>query len=190
LTILYTLEACTFASYMRAVHYKIRAWILQFIDLFYPLFRPIMTLQMYRYAACGGGNTVFNIFLYFITYNYLLDKEMVHLGFITISAHIAALIGCFFITFPIGFYLSMYVVFQGSFLKRRTQFVRYFMVAIACIFLNYFFLKLFVEKFGWYPTPSMIINTGIVTAFSYFSQRYFSFRQTRVVTKAEKEINL
>lgn len=174
---------------MRAIHYKIRAWILQFIDLFYPLFRRFMTLQMFRYAACGGGNTVLSILLYFISYNYILQKQMVHLEFVTISPHIAALLLCFFITFPIGFYLSMYVVFQGSFLRRRTQLLRYLMVTIACMFLNYFFLKLFVEKLYWYPTPSMMVTTGLVVSFSYFSQRYFSFRQPRVVTKAEQKFN-
>jgi putative flippase GtrA len=33
-----------------------------------------------------------------------------------------------------------------------------------------------VESFGWYPTPSQILTTGIVICFSYFSQRHFSFR--------------
>jgi len=174
---------------MRALHYKIRACILQFIDLFYPLFRRFMTLQMFRYAACGGGNTLLGILLYFVAYNFILQKQMVHLSFVTISPHIAALIINFSVTFPIGFYLSMFVVFQGSFLRKRTQLVRYFMVTIACMLLNYFFLKLFVEKLYWYPTPSMIITTGIVVAFSYFSQRYFSFRQQKIVTKAEQEFN-
>jgi putative flippase GtrA len=46
----------------------------------------------------------------------------------------------------------------------------------VCIVLNYVLLKLFVEQFGWYPTPSMIITTGIVVLFSYLSQRHYSFK--------------
>lgn len=166
---------------MKELHYTIRRNILNIIDLFYPLFKKVMTLQMYRYAACGGGNTVLNIFLYFITYNFVLQKQILHLGIVAISPHIAAFLIAFFLTFPIGFYLSMYVVFQGSILKRRVQLLRYFMVAIGCIILNYIFLKIFVEILGFYPTPSMIATTGIVITFSYLSQRYFSFRVAKEV---------
>ncbi|HEY1111921.1 MAG TPA: GtrA family protein, partial [Chitinophagaceae bacterium] len=126
---------------MRRIHHKVRAIILRFIDLFYPLFRRFMPLQMYRYAACGGGNTALNIFLYFITYNFILDRQVLDLGFIAFTPHIAAFLIAFCVTFPIGFYLSMYVVFQGSFLKRRVQLFRYFMVAMVCIILNYALLK-------------------------------------------------
>lgn len=136
-----------------------------------------MPLQTYRYAACGGGNTAFNILLYFIAYNFVLQKSVLHLGPIAISAHIAAFLIAFVVTFPIGFYLSMYVVFSGSHLRRRIQFLRYFLVAVACIMLNYVFLKLFVDVLGWYPTPSMILTTFFVVVFSYLSQRHFSFQK-------------
>ena len=146
-----------------------------------------MTLQMYRYAACGGGNTALNILIYFLTYNFVLYKEVLHLGPIAISPHIAAFLIAFCITFPIGFYLSMYVVFQGSYLKRRIQLFRYFMVAMMCIVLNYILLKAFVEGLGIYPTPSMMMTTGIVVLFSYFSQRYFSFRSVKAQEKSRLE---
>ena len=161
---------------MRRAHHKVRNFILGFIDLFYPPFRKIMTLQMYRYAACGGGNTLFNILLYYVIYHYILKEQIMNVGFTAISPHIAAFLIAFCITFPTGFYLSMYVVFQGSYLRRRIQLLRYFAVAIICVFLNYFLLKIFVEKFGWYPTPSLMVTAGIVILFSYLSQRHFSFR--------------
>lgn len=138
-----------------------------------------MTLQMYRYAACGGGNTALNILLYFICYNYILDKELVQVEALTLTPHIAAFFISFCVTFPIGFYLSMFVVFQGSQLRRRVQLFRYFMVVLACIFLNYVLLKIFVEVFGWYPTPSLMLTAGVVMLFSYLSQRHFSFRSAK-----------
>ncbi len=136
-----------------------------------------MPLQTFRYGACGGGNTLLNIFIFFILYNFILKKQIVHLSFVAISPHIAAYIISFFITFPIGFYLSLFVVFPESHLRKRIQLFRYFLVVIICILLNYFFLKLFVDKFGWYPTPSLILTSAIIITFSYFSQRHFSFRQ-------------
>ncbi len=136
-----------------------------------------MPLQMYRYAACGGGTTLLNILIYFITYNYILKKQVFDLGFIAFTPHIAAFIIAFCITFPIGFYLSMYVVFHGSQLRRRIQLIRYFSVALVCIALNYILIKFFVETMKWYPTPSLIITAVIVIFFSYISQRNFSFRK-------------
>lgn len=166
---------------MRRLHHRLRSFILNVVDFFYPLFSAFMPLQTYRYAACGGGNTALNIFLYFITYNFILKGQVLHLGPVAISAHIAAFLMAFCVNFPIGFYLSMYVVFAGSYLRRRVQFVRYFLVAVGCIVLNYIFLKLFVDGFGWYPTPSMILTTVFVVLFSYFSQRHFSFRSKKIV---------
>lgn len=161
------------------IHIKFKNLLLQIIDAFYPLFKKIMPLQTFRYAACGGGNTALNILIYFISYNFVLKKKIVHLPFIAISPHIAAFIIAFLITFPIGYYLNMFVVFDGSYLKKRIQLFRYFLVVLICIFLNYIFLKLFVERLEWYPTPSMIVTTLIVIVFSYLSQRNFSFKQNK-----------
>jgi putative flippase GtrA len=108
------------------------------------------------------------------------------LRFIAFTPHIAAFFMAFLVTFPIGFYLSMYVVFQGSYLKKRVQLVRYFLVAIGCVILNYILLKFFVEGLGFYPTPALITTAGIVILFSYLSQRHFSFRQERKLHEKEQ----
>lgn len=150
------------------------------VDFFYPPFKPFMNLQTYRYAACGGGNTAFNIFLFFITHNFILRNKVLHLGSIAISSHIAAFLIAFCITFPIGFYLSMFVVFHGSYLRKRIQLIRYFAVAIACILLNYVLLKLFVDVWHWYPTPSLMVTTAVVVTFSYLSQKHFSFKKEKL----------
>jgi putative flippase GtrA len=138
-----------------------------------------MPLRTFHYAACGGGNTFLSLFTYFISYNYILKKQVLHLGFIAFKPHIAALFIAFLVTFPIGFYLSMYVVFQGSYLRRRVQLFRYFLVVLGSMTINYICLKFFVEVLGWYPTPSQVLTAGIVICFSYVSQRYFSFRSTK-----------
>lgn len=162
---------------IKKVHFLVRREILNIVDFFYPLFKWLFPLQTYRYAACGGANMALNILLYFISYNFLLRKEILHLGSIAISPHIAAFLMAFVVTFPIGFYLNRYVVFQGSFLRRRTQLIRYFIVVSICILVNYLLLKFFVEYLRWYPTPSMMLTTVLLTIFSYLSQNYFSFRK-------------
>ncbi|MFT4204131.1 MAG: GtrA family protein [Chitinophagaceae bacterium] len=162
---------------MYRLHLKVKQAILSFLDFFYPLFRRFLPLQTYRYAACGGGNLLLSMVLYPVVYNFVLKQQVVYIGPIAISAHIATLFLTFLITFPIGFYLSMFVVFQGSELPRRIQLFRYFLVVLVCLVLNYWLMKLFVGIFHWWSTPSYYVNVVLVTAFSYFSQRYFSFKK-------------
>jgi putative flippase GtrA len=97
-----------------------------------------------------------------------------------ISPHIAAFIMAFFVTFPLGFYFSRYVVFTGSNLRGRIQLLRYFLLVLACIALNYMFLKILVEQLNIYPTVSKIITTVIVVSFSYFTQKHFTFKIKKI----------
>ncbi len=134
-----------------------------------------MPLQTFRYAACGGFNTVLDITLFFFSYNYILLKSPLLVAELTISAHIAAFLMSFIITFPIGFYLSRYVVFQVTSVTKRKQLGKYFIVVLFCLVLNYLCLKFFVDSLGWYPTPSKIATTFFVVVFSYLSQKNFTF---------------
>lgn len=155
------------------------------MDIFYPIFRRFLPLQTYHYAACGGVNTILGLVVYFVANNYIVNKDVVDVGFFAFKPHIAAMLIAFLFTFPVGFYLSMYVIFQGSYLKKRIQLLRYFIVIMLCMLINYICLKIFVEYLGWYPTPSQIITTGIIILFNYFSQRHFSFRKDKKALEAE-----
>lgn len=156
--------------------------IISVSDFFYPPFQKIFDLQTFRYAACGGSNSVFDICLYFITYNYVLQKSIVHIGNVAISPHIAAMIITFPITLLTGFVLMRYVVFpDAKTTSKSIQGSKYVTVVFCCILLNYVFLKLFVDKFGWWPLPSKIVTTFLVVMFSYFSQKHFTFRVASVV---------
>nr|WP_240348155.1 GtrA family protein [Longitalea arenae] len=136
-----------------------------------------MPLQTFRYAACGGGNTILDITLYALSYNFLFRKQMVHTPIgISISPYIAAFLVSFTITFPLGFYMSRTIVFPGSTLRGRIQLFRYSLLVISCIALNYIFIKLFVEQCGLYPTLSKVLTTIIVVAFSFISQKNFTFK--------------
>lgn len=161
---------------MRKLHEHLRNLILWGVDLIYPLFAKVMPLQTFRYAACGGFNTLLDISLFFVSYNFILKKQPVHLSFLTIGPHIAAFLIGFCVTFPIGFYLSRYVVFQETSVAKRQQLGKYFMVVLGCLLLNYGFLKLFVEVFHWFPTPSKLVTTVFVVAFSYLTQKNFTFK--------------
>lgn len=164
---------------MKKVHHLLKESILRVIDSFYPWFKRLMPLQTFRYAACGGGNTLLNLLIYVFSLHFIFDKEVFYLPFIAFKPHIAAYLLAFMITFPTGFYLSMFVVFPESVLRRRIQLFRYLLVVLACMVLNYGFLKLFVDYWGWYPTPSMVLTIVLVVTFSYISQRNFSFQKKK-----------
>lgn len=154
----------------------VRHIILGIIDFFHKPFSGWINQQNFRYLACGGSNTVVDILIYFISYNYILDQQPVHVGFLTITPHIAAFIISFGFSFPMGFALSKYIVFPESNLKGRIQLFRYALLVGMCILLNYIFLKIFVEWCGWYPTFSKLVTTAVVAVFSYISQRNFTFK--------------
>ncbi len=171
--------AIIFVHLMRHIHYKVRSTVFSVLDFFYPVFRRFLPLQTYHYAACGGFNTAMNLLIYFLSYNYLFNREIVYLGSLAFEPHIAALFLSFAFTLPAGFYLSMFVIFKGSYLKRKVQLFRYMLVILGCMIVNYVFLKFFVEVLHLYPTPSQMITTGFVILFNYFAQRYFSFRSDK-----------
>lgn len=157
-------------------HIQLRDLILGWIDLFYPPFRRLMPLQTFRYAACGGANTLLDIVLFYIFVQYVFHQQVQHVGSVVISAHIASFLAAFIFTFPTGFFFSRYVVWQQTTMRKRVQLTRYFLIVLFCMVLNYVFLKLFVDIMGWWPTISKAATTFFVIAFSYLAQRNYSFR--------------
>lgn len=146
------------------------------IDFFYPPFRRYFSRQFFRYGVSGVANMGFDWVLYFLVYNFVIQKQFISLGFVTISPHIAALLITFPITLLTGFLLQKYVTFTSSNLRGKQQLVRYMAVVGVNLLINYFGLKFFVEVLHFYPTLSKMIVTLICTIFSYFSQKTFTFK--------------
>jgi len=161
---------------------NIRRIIIQFIDYFYIPFRKYIPLETFRYAATGGFNTVLDTSLYFICYNFVLDKHIVDLHIVSISPHIAAFLIVFPITFLTGFLLAKYITFTNSEIRGRIQLIRYMLSVSGSIFLNYVFLKVLVEFGGLWPTLAKLITTGIVVIYSYFIQKFYTFKTANLAT--------
>ncbi len=161
---------------MRNIFEIIGEWISVLIDFFYPPFSKYMTLQFFRYGVSGASNLVFNWLLYFIVFNFVLHKQMLHLGFVTLSSHIAAFTITFGVTFFSGFLLQKYVTFTESVVRGRTQLIRYLIVVAVNLVINYVGLKLLVDVLSFYPTLSNIAISIFTTFISYFSQKKFTFK--------------
>ena len=164
---------------------KLAKILTKIIDFFYTPFRKIMPEQIFRYAACGGGNMVLDWVLYFLIYNFVIGHELVYLTLpfregtgvgLCLTPHIATLCIVFPITLLTGFLLQKYVTFTRSDLHGARQLFRYVTIVAINLAINYFGLKLCVEIWGWYPTPSKMFITVITVIISYFGQKYYSFR--------------
>ncbi len=155
----------------------VRHNIIAFIDFFHRPFTRWIDERTFRYLACGGSNQVFGIFLYWASYHFVLHTHDVPLfnGY-KITAPIAAYLISFAFSFPMGFFLSRYIVFSESELDKHVQFFRYIILIATCVILSYCFIKFFVEVCGFNPTPSNAATSIILAVFSYISQRKFTFK--------------
>ena len=137
---------------------------------------------------------MFDWVLYFVFYNFIFCHNVVHIGSIAISAHIASFVFTFPISFLSGFWLSRYISFKESIVRGHIQLIRYLFVVCCCI-LTYWenvhewkcsyricgmnipvWEKLFVEVCNFYPTPSKMLTTLITTVFSFLMQKFFTFK--------------
>lgn len=168
---------------------KIAQIITKIIDFVYSPFQNYIPRELFRYAACGGGNMVLDWVLYFLTYNFIIGHDLVYIHPFTLSPshplnlqlcltpHIASLCIVFPITLLTGFWLNKYVTFTRSTLHGARQLSRYILIVALNLAINYFGLKLLVEHFFWYPTPSKICITLFTVIISFLGQKYFTFRR-------------
>ncbi|NVO09433.1 MAG: GtrA family protein [Bacteroidales bacterium] len=146
------------------------------IDLLYPPFRKHMTIQFFRYGMVGASNLVFDWVLYFVIYNFVLQHKMLNLGFITLSSHIASLSIKLPIVLFSGFMLQKYVTFSYSELRGRIQLFRYMIVFLVNLTISYIGLKILVDYFRFYPTPSNMAISILTIGVSYYSQKHYTFK--------------
>lgn len=146
-----------------------------------------MNIQTFRYLASGGGNTLLGLLIYFVSFKYIFFEKEFHFWFYAFKGHIAALLASFLVTFPVGFFLAKYVVFSDSNMRGRVQLVRYFLICVFNLALNYILLKILVESFHVYPVLAQVITIIIVVLFSYVAQRNFSFRIRDEASVTEEE---
>lgn len=165
---------------MRTICENFGDLIKSFIDYFYPPFRKHMTIQFFRYGVIGAANLVFDWVLYFIIYNFILQHRMLNLGIVTLSSHIASLGIKLPIVLLSGFLLQKYVTFSYSELAGRIQLFRYLVVFLVNLLINYIGLKILVDYFGFYPTPSNMLISTLTIGISYFSQKHYTFKTSIV----------
>lgn len=136
-----------------------------------------MPLQTFRYAACGGGNMILGLVLYYIFFNFVFFQKYVNAFIVVLEPHNAALFLSGVCTFCVGFFLNKYIVFTSSNIQGRVQLFRYFLSFSTNLVLDYFLLKLFILVWHWDAFIAQIIATIILVTISYLTQKHFSFKE-------------
>ena len=161
---------------LRIILAKFGLWIQKVIGFTYPVFRRFIPVEIYRYGVCGSVNIVFDWVLYFLVYNFIFKDKLIDLGIVVLSPHIATLAVIFPITTFSGFLLQKYVTFTESDLRGRVQLIRYLIIVLANLLINYAGLKFFVDRLLFYPTPSKMIITIFTVICSYIGQKKYTFK--------------
>lgn len=151
-------------------------FLTKIIDWLYRPFSRFIPCETFRYAAVGGINLGFGVVLYWGLFNFVLQKQDTDFGIVTVSAPILAFLINFVITFFSGFWLTRSVAFSSSVIHRGKQIFRYAQVVAVNVAVNYFGLKLLIEVFEFYPTPSYMSLQIVTVAISYIASKYYTFR--------------
>lgn len=136
----------------------------------------VISRNTFGYGLCGGLNMTLDIIWYFLIYHYVVAESFIYVGALCISPHIASLCIVFPITFFTGFWLNRNVAFRVAHLASRKQLVRYALSVAGSIVINYACMKLFVEVFMIWPTPSKMLTTVVSVVYSYLVARFYTFR--------------
>ncbi|HAP01592.1 MAG TPA: hypothetical protein DCQ93_06680 [Bacteroidetes bacterium] len=137
--------------------------------------KKILNLKVVRYFFTAITATCVDVFVYFITYNYVLLKTDLHFSKYVIGAPTASLLISFCFGLTTNFTLTRKFVFPHSSLRIRHQLFRYIAVALIALVLNYFLMNFLIKEFGWYPTLSRACAAVSVGVLSFIVHKTFSF---------------
>ncbi len=165
-----------FSNFMRNIFVQIGHFITHIIDWFYPPFSKFVSLTFFRYGVCGSSTMLFDWVLYYITFHFIVQKEVFYFFIVPLKPHVASLFITFPITLLVGFLLQKYVTFSASNLKGRYQLFRYFLIVVFNLLINYLGIRVLVDVLNVYPTPSKMIITTVTVTISYLSQKLFIFK--------------
>lgn len=134
--------------------------------------------QKIKYILFGVANVVISWIVYFIALHFIIRKKNFDFfGMLTISPHVFSLFMSFISAFILGFLFNYFFVFKAI-KNGNVIFVvlKYFMGNIGSLIINYILLKFLVEGLHFYPTPSQVLSTCLITVYSFLVQKYYTFK--------------
>ncbi len=151
------------------------------LKLFYPFFKKFLPYQVYAYLSTGAANTILNIVLFALLYQWVLPAEIMLAGF-SVASYTISLLIAFVVTVPSGYWLASHFAFKdGSSNGDAQQLMKYSLVVLQGLASDYILLKLLIIFFHLQPTVAKIISTMAVLTCNYLLQKYFTFRVNKAV---------
>ncbi len=136
----------------------------------------VFSSKVIRFFLSAGIATLVDVLIYFAVINYIFHYQRVKINGYSASAHNFSLCISYSCGVVINFLLNKYAVFSESNIAGRKQFRRFALIAFLGFFANYSLLRLFVEVFGFYPTPSRIASALSLGVASYYVHKLFTFK--------------
>ena len=141
--------------------------------------RLLYRSKIFRYFISAGLATWVDISVYFLAYNYVYQKaDFDVLGKFVISAPTASLILSYTAGLITNFTITKFMVFHESDLETHKQLLRYILVALFVLVLNYFLMSFLIRQLEWFPTIARAFSAVLIGLLSFVIHRKFSFRVT------------
>ncbi len=136
----------------------------------------VLNLKVVRYFFSAASATIVDVGIYFLAFNYLFEKKDIVFSFYTFSAPTVSLMLSYSCGLLTNFFLTKSLVFKESDLKGHHQFLRFVLVAIGVLFLNYVLMKFLIRQMHWFPTIARAFSAVSIGLISFVVHKSFSFR--------------
>jgi putative flippase GtrA len=150
-------------------------YIITSIDFFYKPFTRFIPLQTFRYAVSGGSNALLNLIIFYLSYTYILHAQPLVIWGFTFTPYIAAYLMALSVSFPVGFLLNKYIVFQSSRGRGPIQLLLYAALTLTTMMMHYSLLHFLIGYLGFWATPSEAGIIVVMAIFSFFFQSRITF---------------
>ncbi|MGR3811924.1 GtrA family protein [Jiulongibacter sp. NS-SX5] len=158
----------------------LKRWIDAILGIFYPLFKRFMSYSVFAYLSLGAVNTVLNIALFAIFYQFVLAQPEYYVGGFSIKSYTISLIIAFVLTVPTGYWLAKNFAFKTENGEHNSQaFMKYVLVVLQGLVSDYILMKVMIELLDIHPTVSKVASTVIVLTVNYLLQKHFTFKDKK-----------
>lgn len=142
--------------------------------------RQFLPFQVYAYLSLGAVNTLLNIALYILFYQFIFPKTDFLLYGLKIESYTLSLVIAFLLTIPTGFWLSKHFAFVSKQKDKSTlkQMGKYVLVVLQGLLTDYLLLIAFILYISVEPISAKILSTLIVVCINFLLQKYFTFGET------------
>ncbi len=141
------------------------------------MYQVFFKSKVFRYFISAGIATWVDITIYFVAFNYIYQKSDIDvLGLFTVAASTASLILSYTMGLITNFLITKFLVFSESELATHHQLMRFVLVALFILVLNYFLMHFLINNFGWFPTIARGTSAITIGFLSFLIHKTFSFK--------------